>query len=246
MLNKEKFTMQYVCSDLHGFSIDKFKTILEKVEFDSEDFLWVLGDVIDRGPDGINILKWLMAQPNAQLILGNHEAMFLACDFLFEEITEDNISRLTGTKLNTYATWVSNSGQPTLNALASMRKSEIKYILEYLGEVPLYETLTVNGKDFVLTHSGLGSFQKDKKLSEYSSNDLLWNRPSLTEKYFDDVTVIFGHTPTVYYGENFKGKAIKTETWIDVDVGAGLGLNPMLLRLDDLKEFYFDGEDGNC
>ena len=28
--------------------------------------------------------------------------------------------------------------------------------------------------------------------------------------------------------------------WIDVDVGAGLGLNPMLLRLDDLKEFYFD------
>lgn len=25
-----------------------------------------------------------------------------------------------------------------------------------------YETLTVNDKDFVLTHSGLGSFQKDK------------------------------------------------------------------------------------
>lgn len=112
--------------------------------------------------------------------------------------------------------------------------------------VPLYETLTVNGKDFVLTHSGLGSFQKNKKLSEYSSTDLLWNRPSLTEKYFDDVTVIFGHTPTVYYGENFKGKVIKTETWIDVDVGAGLGLNPMLLRLDDMKEFYFDEEDVNC
>ena len=54
--------------------------------------------------------------------------------------------------------------------------------------------------------------------------------------------MIFGHTPTVYYGENFKGKAIKTKTWIDVDVGAGLGLNPMLLRLDDLKEFYFDDD----
>ena len=79
--------MQYVCSDLHGFAIDKFKLMLERVGFNDSDFLWVLGDVIDRGPDGIKILKWLMAQPNAQLILGNHEAMLLACDFLFEEIT---------------------------------------------------------------------------------------------------------------------------------------------------------------
>ena len=103
-----------------------------------------------------------------------------------------------------------------------------------------YEALTVNDKNFVLIHSGLGSFQKDKKLSEYSSVGLLWNRHSLAQEYFDDVTVIFGHTPTVYYGENFKGKAVKIKTWIDVDVGAGLGLNPMLLRLDDMKEFYFD------
>lgn len=232
--------MQYVCSDLHGFSIDKFKLMLNKVGFNDYDFLWILGDVIDRGTDGIKILKWLMTQPNAQLILGNHEAMLLACDFIFEEITEDSITKLTGTKLNTYATWVSNSGQPTLNALSAMRNNEIKYILEYLREAPLYETVTINGRDFILTHSGLGSFKKDKKLSEYSSVDLLWNRPNLNREYFDDVTVIFGHTPTVYYGENYKGKAVKTKTWIDIDVGAGLGLNPMLLRLDDLKEFYFD------
>ena len=69
---------------------------------------------------------------------------------------------------------------------------------------------------------------------------MLWNRPNLNRDYFDDVTVIFGHTPTVYYGENYKGKAVKTKTWIDIDVGAGLGLNPMLLRLDDLRELYFN------
>ena len=230
MLNKEKSSMQYVCSDLHGFSIEKFKQMLDRVGFNDSDFLWILGDVIDRGPDGIKILKWLMAQPNAQLILGNHEAMLLACDFLFEEITEDSIAKLTGSKLNTYATWVSNSGQPTLTALSAMRNNEIKYILEYLREAPLYETVTVNERDFILTHSGLGSFKKDKKLSEYSSVDLLWNRPNLNREYFDDVTVIFGHTPTVYYGENYKGKAVKTKTWIDIDVGAGLGLNPIFLE----------------
>lgn len=232
--------MQYLCSDLHGFCLEKFKMMLERVAFSDSDFLWVLGDVIDRGSDGVRILKWLMAHRNAQLILGNHEAMMLASSFLFEEITEGSIADLTGTKLDTYAAWVSNGGQTTLDALSAMRNREIKYILEYLQEAPLYETLTVNGKDFILTHSGLGSFSKDKKLSAYSSEDLLWNRPSLDEEYFEDITVIFGHTPTVYYGENFKGRAIVTKTWINIDAGAGSGLNPMLFRPDDMKAFYFD------
>lgn len=234
--------MVYVTSDLHGYSLEKFKKMLDCVGFTENDFLYILGDVIDRGPDGIRILKWLMSKSNSQLILGNHEAMFIACDFLFEEIMEDSISKLTGSKLNIYNTWVSNSAQPTLNALSAMRNVEIKYILEYLRESPLYEAITVNGKDFILTHSGLGSFNKDKKLSDYSSDDLLWNRPNIDDKYFEDIKVIFGHTPTFFYGDENKGRSLKTETWTDIDVGTGLGLNPMLLRLDDMTEYYFDKE----
>lgn len=232
--------MIYVTSDLHGYPLAKFKSFLDEVGFSNNDFLYVLGDVIDRGPDGIKILKWLMSKRNAQLILGNHESMLLACDFLFEEITDDSISRLTGTKLNIYSTWVANSGRVTLDALSGVRNSEIKYILEYLRECPLYEALTVGDRDFLLVHSGLGNFRPDKKLSEYIPEDLLWARPNLNQRYFDDFTVIFGHSPTVLYGEEHKGKAVFTDTWIDIDTGAGIGLNPMLLRLDDMKEFYME------
>ncbi len=136
--------MIYVTSDLHGYSLERFKDFLDKVGFCDDDFLYILGDVIDRGPAGVKILKWLMLQPNVELLLGNHEAMLLACDFLFDEITEDSISKLTGTKLNTYRTWVSNSGQVTLDALSGVRNKEIQYILEYLRERPLYEAITVN------------------------------------------------------------------------------------------------------
>ena len=31
---------------------------------------------------------------------------------------------------------------------------------------------------------------------------------------------------------------VVTDTWIDIDTGAGYGRAPMLLRLDDLKAFY--------
>lgn len=231
--------MVYVTSDLHGYSLDKFKDFLAEVGFGNDDFLYILGDVIDRGSDGIRILKWLMLQSNVELILGNHEAMFLSCDFLFDEITEDSISRLTGSKLGTYLTWVSNSGQVTIEALSGVRYKEIHYILEYLKERPLYETVTVNNKDFILVHSGLGEFRNNKRLTEYTPMELLWTRPDIETQYFDDVMVVFGHTPTVYFGDEYLGKIVKTDTWINVDVGVGMGQEPCLLRLDDMKEFYY-------
>lgn len=230
--------MVYVTSDLHGYPLNKFRTLLEKAGFSQNDFLYVLGDVIDRGTDGIVILRWLMAQPNAQLILGNHEAMMLACSFLFDEITEKSIASLTDEKLDSYSTWVLNGGEPTLKALRKLGKEEIEYILEYLQDAPLYETVSAGGRDFLLTHSGLGSFEKGKKLSEYSAHDLLWNRPELDTEYYRGITTVFGHTPTLLFGDEYAGKAIFTETWINIDTGAACGRSPMLLRLDDLKEFY--------
>ena len=124
--------------------------------------------------------------------------------------------------------------------MSLLRESEVEDILDYLRDAPLYDTVSVGNKDFVLTHSGLGSFDRNKKFSDYCKTDFLWTRPSLNAKYFDDVTTIFGHTPTVYYGEEYKGRAIVTDSWIDIDTGAACGFKPMLLRLDDMKEFYMD------
>lgn len=232
--------MIYAVSDLHGYPLEGFKSLLNKADFGNDDFCFVLGDVIDRGPDGVRLLSWLMHQPNFQLILGNHEKMLLSCSFLFETVVEEAIDKLTGTDLRLYSTWISNGGQPTVEALSVLRDSERKYLLEFLEEAPLYDTVTAGGRDFVLTHSGLGAFNKDKKLSEYSQFDLIWNRPNLNARYFDDVMTVFGHTPTVYYGDEYKGRAIITETWADIDAGAACGFKPMLLRLDDMKEFYLD------
>lgn len=39
--------MTYVISDLHGYSIEKLKTLLKKAGFCENDFLYILGDVID-------------------------------------------------------------------------------------------------------------------------------------------------------------------------------------------------------
>jgi fructose-1,6-bisphosphatase len=67
----------YVMSDLHG-CYDKFIKMLSYIKFDSkQDVIYILGDVLDRGPDGIKILQYCMEKPNIFLIMGNHEEMLL-------------------------------------------------------------------------------------------------------------------------------------------------------------------------
>lgn len=63
--------MIYVMSDLHG-CYEKYVQMLKIIEFNSDDFLYIVGDVIDRGEDGIKILLDMMKRSNIIPILGNH------------------------------------------------------------------------------------------------------------------------------------------------------------------------------
>lgn len=233
--------MIYVISDLHGYPLEKFKKLLETAEFSDNDFLYILGDVIDRNGDGgVEMLCWLLEQPNVHLILGNHEAMLLACEFVFDEITNKSIDEMTSENLEILNNYMFNGGDLTLAYLRELSKKSPEMVIDifdYLHDAPPYETITVGENDFLLVHAGLDNFSSDKKISDYSSHDLIWSRPRLDEEYFDDIITVLGHTPTIHYGTMYKGKIIKTKTWINIDVGTGFGQDPVLLRLDDFKEF---------
>ena len=56
--------MTYVLSDIHG-NLRRFESIMEQINLQSDDTLYVLGDVVDRYPDGIKILRRIMKMPNA-------------------------------------------------------------------------------------------------------------------------------------------------------------------------------------
>ena len=233
--------MIYVTSDLHGCSLESFQRLLAQAGFRREDYLFILGDVIDRGEHGAELLLWLTEQPNVELILGNHEAMLLACEFLFEEVTDESLDRLTSERFDLLGNWLQNGGGPTLSGLRRILKESpelMEGILDYLRDAPLYEIVEVQGKRFVLVHAGLENFQPERPLDDYSPEELLFGRPALDTIYYPDATVVFGHTPTAYYGEEYRGKAVRTDTWICIDTGAAMGGSPMLLRLDDMKEFY--------
>ena len=60
----------YVISDIHG-EYDKFITLLEKIDLKDMDTLYILGDVVDRGPNPVKTLLKLMEMPNVVLFHKN-------------------------------------------------------------------------------------------------------------------------------------------------------------------------------
>ena len=129
--------MTYVISDLHGYPIEKLKILLEKANFGEDDFLYILGDVIDRNGDGgVGILQWLLSHPNVQLVLGNHEAMLLACEFLFDEITDDSIADFDSEKIEILSNYQLNGGDVTLKTLAKLNKESPETVTDILLSLP--------------------------------------------------------------------------------------------------------------
>ncbi len=220
--------MIYATSDLHGYPIDKFLYLLDEVKFSGKDTLYILGDVIDRGPDGIKLLKWCMRQPNVKLLMGNHERMLLRCEDMILGPTE-----LSTPLMRSLDHWMSNGGEMTVEALKN-ESAETRYrILDYLRELPIYAELTAGGVHYVLCHAGLGGYEEGKPLSEYSEHDLTWERPDLDTVYSRDFITVFGHTPTCYVSRYSEGSVIKTETWWNIDTGAACGLWPTVVTLGE-------------
>ncbi len=162
----------YVLSDIHG-EADRFHAMLEKIQFSPEDTLYILGDVVDRGPDGISLLREIMGMSNAIMLLGNHEYMML--QYMSPSASETNIRR-----------WNRNGNAPTLAAYRCLGDQEQQEILRYLRTLPTHLDVKVNGKKFYLVHGFPGE----------NVHDEVWGRPTRsTPNPIPDYHLIIGHTP---------------------------------------------------
>ena len=229
--------MTYVLSDLHGH-YDKYRAMLAKIQFKPADTLYILGDVIDRGPDGVKILLDMMDRTNVIPILGNHEFTAAVClPWLMQEVTDQSLDNLTKEKIAALSEWIANGGGPTLRALKLLSETARRDILEYLREMELYAEVGAGERSFVLVHAGLGRFSPDRPLDDYELSDFIFGRPNIERTYFKDKFLVFGHTPTRVLGAS-SDTALFQGTQIAVDCGCGFGGKLGCLCLETLREFY--------
>lgn len=209
----------YCMSDIHG-DYKNYIKMLELINFSDKDELYVIGDVIDRHPGGVDILIDIMARPNVHMILGNHEDMCYRGVALKDR--------------EAWSMWIRNGGGVTRKGL--FYKDTKKYkdrIMAFLRSLPTFLEIEVAGNKFHLVHAAPSKYIHER----------LWFRADETKpNLIEGATVVLGHTPTCFlrgFDEPFSIYSEPGVFYIDCGAGSDHELRQLgCLRLDDLQEFY--------
>ncbi|XOV84227.1 MAG: symmetrical bis(5'-nucleosyl)-tetraphosphatase [bacterium] len=68
----------FAVGDVQG-CLREFEILLERINFSSQDRLWLVGDLINRGPHSLEVLRLVHGMhAQVKVVLGNHELHFLA------------------------------------------------------------------------------------------------------------------------------------------------------------------------
>ena len=140
--------MTYVLSDIHG-NLQRFESIMTQINLQTNDTLYVLGDVIDRYAGGIKILRQIMRMPNAEMLIGNHEYMMLNAIGHCKDAVEEK----ENTNRREKRLWYRNGGMITHEQLKHYRKDIRAEIFDFIRQLPTNLEVEVNGIKYKLVHA---------------------------------------------------------------------------------------------
>ena len=186
--------------DIHGH-YEGLMTLLEMIAPTSSDSIYFLGDLIDRGPQSAQVVKFVK-ESSYECLLGNHEQMLL--NVVGDEDPSNAVIQ----------NWLYSGGQATI---ASYQGGTIpKEDVEWLKSLPTHLDLG----DIWLVHAGI---DPNIPLAKQTAEQFCWVRDeflSIEEPYFSDKLIIIGHTITFTLPGVTPGKLAQGEGWLDIDTGA--------------------------
>ena len=168
----------WVVGDVHGY-LETLRALLDKLNLREEDSVVFLGDLIDRGPNSADVLRFVRDDERLLSVRGNHESM------MHKAISKG--------KERHWKSWLKFGGIQTLSSFGTDREDFKDYShewVEFLSNMPTEIVL----QKYRLVHAG---FDPRRTLEEQRDHERLWTRDVF---YWDspvdeDRQILVGHTP---------------------------------------------------
>jgi serine/threonine protein phosphatase 1 len=225
----------WVIPDIHG-CVNTLKALIEEMIKPSKyDWLYFLGDYIDRGPGSKEVIDYLMhlqyEDYNIRTLMGNHE------DYLIKSYEEEiNLKSVFGIKFTNRKKkeWLFHGGKETMESfqLNELKDFPKKY-LDWMRNLEYYIELD----NYILVHAGF-NFKAEKPFED--TDAMLWLRDfEIDSSMVSNKRIIHGHVPVSleFIDLSIKNKSYK---FIDLDNGCymhdreGYG-NLVALELNSLE-----------
>ena len=222
-----------VTSDIHG-NLSYFKKLLKKAEFSENDILFVVGDIVEKGNENLEALRYIMKlceKGNVIPLIGNVDANRLK---IIDELCEDNVNGFYKYILNlrewagtSFYEELANECGYTLNSAEDVLAAKQAVITHFEKEFGFLVNLptVIETQSFVFVHGGLRERRvfdnADKGIFELTKFDaFMENTEHSFEKY-----VIVGHWPVCLYNnriQQFNPIIKKDKKIISIDGGCGV------------------------
>ena len=205
----------WVIPDIHGCAKTLRALIEDLIQPSKHDWLYFLGDYIDRGPSSKEVIDYIMylqkEEFNIRTLMGNHE------EFLLKAYDEEmNLKSFMGIKQKNQKKkeWLIHGGKEAMKSFQIHDLKEFsKEYLEWIKNLEYYIEL----EKFFLVHAGF-NFKIKNPFDDKDS--MLWIREyEIDKKKVGNKRIIHGHVPVSL---EFIDLSIRNKNYqyIDLDNGA--------------------------
>ena len=240
-------------SDIHGHG-HYLKNLLAKVNYSVEDILFIIGDIIEKGPRSLKTLRYIMElcrRGTVYVLMGNVDAWRLLMldddqksdDRAFYQYILDN-KRIWGGCLFLDMCEEMNlaiSGPADMPAARALMRDRYKIELDFLRGLPTI----IETQRFICVHGGLVSDHLEQcrqaDAMTLLKNDAFMEKGLSFQKY-----VIVGHWPVTLYDDKIPSAnpiVSRDQKIISIDGGCGLKrdgqLNMLILPAIRTRDFAF-------
>ena len=196
-LDLKNYKRTIVLSDIHG-DYEGFINVLNEIHFSNDDYLIIVGDILEKGKNSLKLLRKVMNMNNCTLVLGNNDTLF--SDWKSGFVQPSDMIWYMNSREHSIFLEMANELNLEYQTEEDLKILEEQVFKTYPNEINFLNNCPyiVDTEDYIFVHAGI---DPNKELNEQDTDTCISAPAFSNTKYKFEKIVIVGHWPASNYSK---------------------------------------------